>query len=177
MSAASSNGVEVDVMPPKTLDQRERDACGVGFIANIASTERTHEILQAGIQALKCNDHRGGCNYDGRTGDGAGVMTQIPWEILQKWADKEGHGKLDPEKSAVGVFFLGHDQYLEAQTEVERFVARSPLRLVGWREVPVDASHLGKLARDNAPYIWQVVLEGKGLSSQEIEVQAYALRR
>ena len=68
-------------MPPKTLDERERDACGVGFIANL-NKQRSNEILKAGIQALECNDHRGGCNFDGLTGDGAGIMTQIPWEIL-----------------------------------------------------------------------------------------------
>lgn len=61
-------------MPPKTLDHRERDACGVGFITNLTG-ERTHKILQEGIRALECNDHRGGCNYDGVTGDGSGLMT------------------------------------------------------------------------------------------------------
>ena len=61
-------------MPPKTLDQRERDACGVGFITNV-SGERTNKILQEGLRALECNDHRGGCNYDGRSGDGTGLMT------------------------------------------------------------------------------------------------------
>ena len=61
-------------MPPKTLDERERDACGVGFIANL-NKQRSNDILKAGIQALECNDHRGGCNYDGKTGDGSGVMT------------------------------------------------------------------------------------------------------
>ena len=65
--------VESEVMPPKTFDERERDACGVGFIANL-NKERSNKILKAGIQALECNDHRGGCNYDGLTGDGAGIM-------------------------------------------------------------------------------------------------------
>lgn len=68
-------------MPPKTIDQRERDACGVGFIANLTK-ERSHAVLEAGIKALECNDHRGGCNFDGVTGDGSGLMTQIPWELL-----------------------------------------------------------------------------------------------
>jgi glutamate synthase (ferredoxin) len=63
------------------VDLRERDACGVGFIANLKGV-KSNEVLQKSIQALNCNEHRGGCNYDGLTGDGAGLMTQIPWEIF-----------------------------------------------------------------------------------------------
>lgn len=78
MSATANSDVDANgkdyTMPPKVLDQRERDACGVGFIANV-SGERSHKILQEGIQALECNDHRGGCNFDGVTGDGSGLMT------------------------------------------------------------------------------------------------------
>ena len=61
--------------------EQEHSACGVGFIANLTQ-ERSHAVLEAGIKALECNDHRGGCNFDGVTGDGSGLMTQIPWELL-----------------------------------------------------------------------------------------------
>ena len=151
-------------MPPKTLDERERDACGVGFIANL-NKQRSNDILKAGIQALECNDHRGGCNFDGKTGDGSGIMTQIPWELLQKWADKESLGKIDPEKSVVGVFFLSPDQREAAQREIEKFVDGSKMELVGWRAVPVDMDVLGKLARDNAPEIYQLVLKSENLTA------------
>ena len=151
-------------MPPKTLDERERDACGVGFIANL-NKQRSNDILKAGIQALECNDHRGGCNFDGKTGDGSGIMTQIPWELLQKWADKENLGKIDPEKSVVGVFFLSPDQREAAQREIEKFVDGSKMELVGWRAVPVDMDVLGKLARDNAPEIYQLVLKSENLTA------------
>lgn len=64
-----------DEVPSNPLtDLRERDACGVGFIANLKGI-KSHEVLQKSIQALNCNEHRGGCNYDGLTGDGAGLMT------------------------------------------------------------------------------------------------------
>ena len=56
------------------IDLRERDACGVGFIANLKGI-KSNDVLQKSIQALNCNEHRGGCNYDGLTGDGAGFMT------------------------------------------------------------------------------------------------------
>ena len=62
-------------LPPAFLaDLRERDACGVGFIANLKGV-KSHDVLQKGLQALSCNEHRGGCNYDDITGDGAGVST------------------------------------------------------------------------------------------------------
>lgn len=99
------NGFETYSEPAADLLDRERDACGVGFIASIQG-ETSHSILQQGLKALECNDHRGGCNYDGQTGDGSGIMAQVPWAIFQKWADKEGHGKLDPDTTCIGQFFL-----------------------------------------------------------------------
>ena len=162
--------------PPKTLDQRERDACGVGFIANV-SGERSNMILQEGIQALKCNDHRGGCNYDGITGDGSGLMTQIPWEIIQKWAKDEGKGDIDPKNSLVGMFFFDPKEVSEAQKEIEDLIGKSKFSVVGWREVPVDQSCLGKLALENAPSIYQFVIDSSNMSEEEIEVQSYSMRR
>lgn len=94
--------------------------------------------MKAGIQALECNDHRGGCNYDGLTGDGSGLMTQIPWELLQKWADEQGLGKINPEKSVVGMFFLDPEQAADARNEIDAFVEKSPFTKFGWREVPIE---------------------------------------
>lgn len=163
-------------MPPKTLDQRERDACGVGFITNI-SGERSHKVLQEGIRALECNDHRGGCNYDGVTGDGSGLMTQIPWDLLQNWSNQEGLGVINPLSAAVGMFFFKPEEEAEARKEIEQLVSKSQFSFVGWRQVPVDQSCLGKLALENAPTIYQMVIDGGSLSDDQIEVQTYALRR
>lgn len=134
-------------------------------------------ILQEGIQALKCNDHRGGCNYDGITGDGSGLMTQIPWEIIQKWAKDEGKGDIDPKNSLVGMFFFDPEEVSEAQKEIEDLIGKSKFSVVGWREVPVDQSCLGKLALENAPSIYQFVIDSSNMSEEEIEVQSYSMRR
>jgi glutamate synthase (ferredoxin) len=147
MSAANSNSdqiteEQIQTLPPKTLDERERDACGVGFIANLHA-KPSHEILKAGIQALECNDHRGGCNYDGVTGDGSGLMTQIPWELLQKWADQENLGKIDPDHAAVGMFFLKPEEQEAARQEIDSFVEDSQFSRIGWRHVPVQQKVLG----------------------------------
>ena len=98
---AELSGFETQPAPGGDLLDRERDACGVGFVANIKG-EVSHDILRQGLTALECNDHRGGCNYDGETGDGSGIMAQIPWAVLQKWADKEGLGAVDPNTTCVG---------------------------------------------------------------------------
>ena len=63
---------------------------------------------------------RGGCNYDGVTGDGSGLMTQIPWQLLQKWADQENLGKINPGQSAVGMFFLKPEEQEEARRRRKR---------------------------------------------------------
>ena len=142
------------------LDERERDACGVGFVASIKG-ERNNSILKQSISALECNDHRGGCNYDGQTGDGAGIMAEIPWDILQKWADEKNHGKLDPKTTIVGQFFLQKDEIksLAARQMFDDLVKGSSMfELIGWREVPVDESVLGELAKTTVPSIWMPVL-------------------
>jgi glutamate synthase (ferredoxin) len=90
----SINHIGDEIPTGSHVDLRERDACGVGFIANLKGI-KSHDVLQKSIQALNCNEHRGGCNYDGLTGDGAGLMTQIPWEIFQKWAKKENKPSFD----------------------------------------------------------------------------------
>jgi len=77
----SINHIGDEIPSGPYTDLRERDACGVGFIANLKGV-KSHDVLEKSIQALNCNEHRGGCNYDGLTGDGAGLMTQIPWEIF-----------------------------------------------------------------------------------------------
>ena len=161
------------------LDERERDACGVGFVASVKG-ERNNSILKQSISALECNDHRGGCNYDGQTGDGAGIMAEIPWDILQKWADENGKGKIDSEHTAVGQFFLQHDEAenAKARAEFDRLVEESKFKLVGWRKVPVNEAVLGDLAKSTVPGVWQPILDGSAIGDRDaIEVASYQLRR
>merc|ERR1712176_1752180 len=85
---------------------KERDACGVGFVANPSTKEEfgTHKVLQDGLSALTCMEHRGGCGGDSVSGDGAGIMTQIPWKLFKEFTSE------DCPQPGVGMIFLPRDE-------------------------------------------------------------------
>jgi len=132
---------------------KERDACGVGFIANTQSGEEfgTHKVLQQGLSALDCMEHRGACGGDGVSGDGAGVMTQIPWKLFSEYRSDSC------QQPGVGMIFLPRDEERRnaVRTMIEEVCTTNELDFIGWREVPVDTSVLGPMARDAAPSMWQ----------------------
>ena len=86
----------------------ERDACGVGFIASQAGTA-THELIEQALSALSCLEHRGGCSADQDSGDGAGLLTAIPWNILQSWFAERNIDMPPTERLGVGMVFLPKD--------------------------------------------------------------------
>ncbi|MGF1538620.1 MAG: glutamate synthase-related protein [Elainellaceae cyanobacterium] len=151
----------------------ERDACGVGFIADQYG-RASRSLVQKSLGALTCMEHRGGCSADQDSGDGAGVMTAIPWKIIQAWIDA-----LDLAPSgtlAVGMVFLPQGSATEiAKTLIEREISESVFDCLGWREVPVDPSVLGPQARENQPQIEQVVLQSD-LEGDALERELYLLR-
>mmetsp|Transcript_6974 Transcript_6974/g.9996 ORF Transcript_6974/g.9996 Transcript_6974/m.9996 type:complete len:1695 (+) Transcript_6974:145-5229(+) len=131
---------------------KERDACGVGFIANTISGEYgSHKVLSEALHALGCMEHRGACGGDSISGDGAGIMTQIPWKLFDDYRSESC-----PEPG-VGMIFLPPDE--ERQNSVKQVIQEvceaNELGFIGWREVPVDPSVLGPMARDAMPSIWQ----------------------
>lgn len=132
---------------------KERDACGVGFIANTQSGEEfgTHKVLHEGLVALDCMEHRGACGGDGVSGDGAGIMTQIPWKLFDEFRSD------DCSKPGVGFMFLPRDaERREAVKKViETVCENNELGFIGWREVPVDNESLGPLAKAVVPSMWQ----------------------
>lgn len=135
---------------------KERDACGVGFITNPAKA--THTIVEQGLAALGCMEHRGACGGDGVSGDGAGVMTQVPWDLF-----KEYRSESCPQPG-VGMVFLPRDKdRREAAKEIIEDVCKdNELEFLGWREVPVDPSVLGELAREAQPHIMQFFVKAPG---------------
>ncbi|MEB3251830.1 MAG: glutamate synthase subunit alpha, partial [Cyanobacteriota bacterium] len=155
----------------------ERDACGVGFLAD-QYNRPSHRLVQQAMAALEGMEHRGGCCADQDSGDGAGVMTAIPWEILQQWARAQGLTGPEPEAGAVGMIFLPQ---LEAVADrlrqlVNQVIAAEGLTLVGWRPVPVDPEVLGPLARRYQPRIEQVVVTASD-RGEALERRLYLLRR
>lgn len=149
----------------------ERDACGVGFIAQRQNFS-SHELVEKALQALTCLEHRGGCSADSDSGDGAGLLTAIPWELFHSFNLE------DTKKCAVGMVFLPQEtQAAKASREIfEKIALEEKLTVLGWREVPVQPDLLGIQARENLPRIEQVVLTSE-FDGNELEQQLYLARR
>ena len=149
----------------------EKDACGVGFLAHL-SGEASHWVLQQALRGLDCMEHRGGCGGDGDSGDGAGILCAIPWVYLKEvWPQASA-------ASGLGMMFMPTDS--ARQAEARRFcdeeAAALGLETCGWREVPVDPSVLGPLARANAPSIQQWLIASQ-VQGDALESLLLRLRR
>ncbi len=118
-------------MGPRWLVE-ERDACGVGFIANPTGTP-SHKLIEQTLAALTCMEHRGGCSADRDSGDGAGILTAIPWELF----DLLKQVKIDRARLAVGMLFLPQDADKRnvAKGITAEVVHQEGCQLLGWREV------------------------------------------
>ncbi|GIL70387.1 hypothetical protein Vretimale_3573 [Volvox reticuliferus] len=152
----------------------ERDACGVGFIASLKNI-KSHSIIQQALQALGCMEHRGACSADNDSGDGAGLMTQIPWRLLKKELPQ-----LNELTTGVGMVFMPNDDQLEAQCKqiLESVCTKEGVKVVGWRKVPVDHEVVGRFAKVTEPRIWQVLIEGKaGQVGDELERELFVVRK
>jgi len=117
---------------------QEHDACGIGFVANIHG-EKSHEIIRSGVQVLLNLAHRGACGCDAETGDGAGVLIQIPHEFYARECAALGFQLPQPGAYGVGMTFLPVEKHARLQCEgiVERIVREEGLSLLGWRDTPV----------------------------------------
>ncbi|MBD1862982.1 MULTISPECIES: glutamate synthase large subunit [Trichocoleus] len=156
----------------------ERDACGVGFIADLQG-RATHSLVAKALSALECLEHRGGCSADQDSGDGAGLMTAIPWELLQQSLTEMGAPAAAPERTGVGMLFLPQDASVAAKARqiVEKIVQEESLTLLGWRLVPVQPEVLGVQAKENQPQIEQVLIQAESLSGDELERKLYLVRK
>jgi glutamate synthase (ferredoxin) len=136
----------------------EKDACGVGFLARL-DRQPSHWLLQQALRGLRCMEHRGGCGGDSDSGDGAGILTAIPWALLE--ADWPAAAGCRSSARGLGQVFLPEDPEERQQCRLlcEQEAHRLGLRSVGWRPVPVDASVLGPMARQTAPVIEQWLLQ------------------
>ncbi len=141
---------------------KEHDSCGVGFVANMHN-ERSHAIVEMGLQILLNLDHRGAVGADPKLGDGCGILVQIPHDFFKAECAKLGFALPAPGEYAIGQFFMPCDpetrakarQILEAQMRDEGVV------VLGWRELPVDSSDLGDAVRAVEPHHMQLFV-GRG---------------
>ena len=135
----------------------EHDSCGVGFVVDVKG-RRSHGIVQRALQLLINLQHRGACGSDANTGDGAGILIQMPDAFLRTEADRLGFDLPPSRAYGAGLIFLPHDVQVRRQIEAlfERIVAEEGLQVLGWRHVPTDDSHLGSAARAAAPVFKQI---------------------
>ena len=157
----------------------ERDACGVGFIANLKG-EKSHRVISDALKML-CNlEHRGAVGADPHAGDGAGILIQIPHDFFKEDCAKLGFKLPDPRFYAVGQLFLPQDERLAAHCERvwERILREEKLDLIGWRSVPVDSSCLSELVRATEPVQRQVfIARPKGMSEDDFERRLFLVRK
>ncbi len=166
---------------PRSLysPEHEHDACGVGFVAQV-SGKRSNRILKIGLRSLCALMHRGALDADAKTGDGAGVMTQIPYKIFAPEVARLGHQLFQESDLAVGVMFLPFDHaYAQARAKAitAEVLEKRGLFLFGWREVPINLRVLGEKAQTTLPRIEQVLI-GKpwGMADDDYERRLFLAR-
>ena len=136
----------------------EHDSCGVGFVCNI-NGKRSNDIVLQGLEILNRLAHRGATGADPKTGDGAGILIQIPHEFFIKVCK----GSIDlPQKGSygAGLIFLPKDpkENKFCKETIEKVISEEGQRLLGWREVPVDDRDIGTTAKETEPSIEQVFI-------------------
>lgn len=157
----------------------EHDSCGIGFVANLKG-KKSHDIIENALTMLSCMEHRGGTGFDVKSGDGAGILIQIPHDFLSQETAKLGFNLPDAGDYGVGMIFFPRD---EVQGEACRDILNQNmtelgLTLIGYRNVPGDNSMLGAASFDSEPNIEQVfIAKPADLTAQEFERKLFVLRK
>ncbi len=157
----------------------EHDACGLGFVVNI-NGHQSHDIVLKGLQILINLAHRGACGCDSETGDGAGILIQIPHKFFARECHQLGFTLPDPGEYGVGMVFLPVEpqQRLLCEGILERIAKEEGLGVLGWRDTPVNVDAIGRVARASQPYIEQIFIRaGANLSPDELERKLYVVRK
>jgi glutamate synthase domain-containing protein 2/glutamate synthase domain-containing protein 1/glutamate synthase domain-containing protein 3 len=169
--------------PPKQglYDPRfEHDACGIGFVVNIKG-EKSHEIVQQALTVLQNLDHRGACGCEDNTGDGAGILLQVPHAFLQHACEGIGLQLPRPGQYGVGMIFLprAREQRHQCERRFEDIVRREGQEVLGWRSVPTDNMYLGETAKSREPFIRQVFIKRSADLHDDLafERKLYVIRR
>ena len=158
----------------------EHDSCGVGVVANIKGGQ-SHEIITESLEVLVNLGHRGACGCDPETGDGAGILMQMPHAFFSKVCPPLGIDLPELGSYGVGMVFLPPRPEAKTLCEdlINRSIASEGLSLLGWRDVPVDPDKLGRDARAVQPAIRQffVVPGSAGMEADQLQRKLYTLRK
>ncbi|PSB19989.1 glutamate synthase large subunit [Phormidesmis priestleyi ULC007] len=174
----NSNG-----LPPKQGlydPQFEHDACGVGFIVHMKG-KKSHAIVEQALTMLVNLEHRGACGCETNTGDGAGILMQVPHKFLKKVALTENIALPDAGQYGVGMIYASPDRAIRDQSRqiFEQIVAEEGQRVLGWRDVPTDNSSLGETAKSSEPFMQQVFIQRAAelVNDTDFERKLYVIRK
>ncbi|MBX2865754.1 MAG: glutamate synthase large subunit [Leptolyngbyaceae cyanobacterium MAG.088] len=160
--------------------QFEHDACGVGFVVQMKGLA-SHDIVGQGLKIL-CNlEHRGACGSEVNTGDGAGILVQLPHKFLTKVAAAAGIILPGPGQYGAGLIFTSPDAAVRAESRqrFESVVAQLGQKVLGWRDVPTDNSSLGATAQGSEPFMQQVFVQRSADLKDDLafERKLYVIRK
>ncbi|MCZ8126481.1 MAG: glutamate synthase large subunit [Microcystis sp. LE19-114.1B] len=160
--------------------QFEHDACGVGFIVH-KTGKKSHDIVEQALTILLNLDHRGACGAEKNTGDGAGILCQIPDLFFRKVTSNLGFTLPAAGQYGVGMLYTAPDAEIRGKSrqEFEKIAAEEGLKVLGWRDVPTDNSSLGNSAKSTEPFIEQVFIERDAHLSDDLafERKLYVIRK
>ena len=159
--------------------RNEHDACGVGFVANIEG-RKSHDIVLKGIQVLINLTHRGACGCDPETGDGAGILIQIPHSFFDRECTSLGFTLPAPGEYGIGMVFLPVDRQERMLCEgiLEKIAKEHGLTVLGWRDTPINGEMIGRVARSSQPYIEQIFIRrAPGMDQDALERKLYVVRK
>ena len=159
------------------LSEFEHDNCGAGFICSL-NGEKTNTIISQALNILTCLEHRGAVSSDGRTGDGAGILIEIPHEFFVKQCDFTIPSS---NEYAVGMVFLPNkvNQSNHCIKIFEDEIRNQDLEILGWRNVPVNSKVVGSIAGNTQPQIKQVFIKrnSSGLSDKDFNLRLFIARK
>src|ERR1035437_6027521 len=175
MTTNYSNSQHTDEYEQKSVysPQNEHDACGVGLVLNLHG-EKSHEIVENGLQVLENMVHRGAESADNKTGDGAGILIQIPHEFILL----QGIPVPEKGKYGTGLVFLPKDANKSelCLNVIKENIIKEGLELLAIRDVPVHSDILGEISASNEPLIKQLFVTGAS-TQEELERKLYIVRK
>ncbi len=157
----------------------EHSSCGIGFVANLKG-RKTHSIITDALGMLSCMEHRGGTGFDIKSGDGAGILFQIPHELFLEECPKAGIKLPKFGEYGVGMTFFPKDERQQAECKdiIERNLKKFNLPLLGYRMVPVDNSDLGRDSAETEPSVQQIFIgKPEGMSVEEFDRKLFVFRK
>ncbi|MFC9623566.1 glutamate synthase large subunit [Streptomyces sp. NPDC056930] len=153
--------------------RNEHDACGVGFVATLTGVA-SHELVEQALTVLRNLEHRGATGSEPDSGDGAGILLQVPDAFLR---DEAAFDLPEAGAYAVGIAFLPADDSTEAVRKLEKIAAEEGLKVLGWRQVPVTPGILGKGARATMPEFRQFFVADGESTGIALDRKAFVLRK